>query len=234
VTDVTVTQPEVALVTSATSASDLLSLHESIAGLLATQGDYRRAYQHLRAALDLSRAGSLRDSLTAGYNRRYLDQRLHGLLAERCGPAGIAIALIDLDLFKQVNDTFGHVVGDNVLRRVAYLLQEGLPSGGFSARYGGEEFALVLPDVDAGTAIRIAEDARARVAHHPWSNVRPGLRVTISVGLVHETKHRAGRAREAERQLVQADKLLYAAKRAGRNLVAYRDRESIQIVEHPQ
>ena len=70
------TQPEVALVTSATGTSDLLSLHESIAGLLATQGDYRRAYQHLRAALDLSRAGSLRDSLTAGYNRRYLDQRL--------------------------------------------------------------------------------------------------------------------------------------------------------------
>ena len=57
-TDVTVTQPEVALVTSATSASDLLSLHESIAGLLATQGDYRRAYQHLRAALDLSRAAA--------------------------------------------------------------------------------------------------------------------------------------------------------------------------------
>lgn len=227
-------QPEAAFIAGEARPSDLLALHESIADLLATQGDWRRAYQHMRAALDISHAGSLRDSLTSSYNRRYLDQRLHGLLAERRGRAGIAIALIDLDLFKHVNDTFGHVVGDDVLRRVATLLQEGLPPGGFCARYGGEEFALVLPDVDAGTAVKIAEDTRARVARHPWAELRPGLRVTVSVGLSHVTKHGHGRATEAERQLVRADTLLYAAKRAGRNTVAYRDRESIHIVEHPQ
>jgi diguanylate cyclase (GGDEF)-like protein len=234
-----VSQPDAALIPSATGSNDLLALHESIAGLLATQGDWRHAYRHLRAALDLAHAGNLRDSLTASYNRRYLDQRLHGLLSERRGRAGIAIALVDLDHFKRVNDTFGHVVGDGVLRRVAELLQEGLPPSGFCARYGGEEFVLVLPDVDAASAIRIAEEARARVARHPWSQLRPGLRVTISVGLAHETltpemRPSAGRAVEAERQLVRADKLLYAAKRAGRNMVAYRDRESVQIVEHPK
>jgi diguanylate cyclase (GGDEF)-like protein len=124
-----------------------------------------------------------------------------------------------------------------VLRQVADLLPEGLPAGGFCARYGGEEFVLVLPDVDATTAIRIAEEARARIARHPWSQLRLGLRVTVGVGLAHETfspegRPDAGRGFEAERQLVRADKLLYAAKRAGRNLVAYGDRETIQIVEH--
>jgi len=233
VTEVTVSQPEAAFKAGEAGPGDLLALHESIAGLLATQGDWRRAYQHMRAALDISHAGSLRDSLTASYNRRYLDQRLRGLLADR-GRGAIAIALIDLDLFKHVNDTFGHVVGDDVLRRVASLLQEGLPPGGFCARYGGEEFALVLPDVGAEAAVKIAEDTRARVARHPWDELRSGLHVTISVGLSQVTKHGHERASEAERQLVRADTLLYAAKRAGRNTVAYRDRESIQLVEHPQ
>jgi two-component system cell cycle response regulator len=208
---------------------DLVALHESIADLLAGQGDWRRAYQHLRSALDLAHAGSLRDSLTASYNRRYLDQRLHGLLGDRHGRAGVAIALIDLDLFKNVNDTFGHMVGDVVLRRVAELLQEGLPADGFCARYGGEEFALVLPDVDARGALLIAEATRARVADHPWSQLRPGLAVTISVGIAHETQPGPG-----QRQLVHADTLLYAAKRAGRNAVAYQGRESVQIVRHRQ
>jgi diguanylate cyclase (GGDEF)-like protein len=213
----------------ASNTVDLVALHESIAGMLAGQGDWRRAYQHLRSALDLAHAGSLRDSLTASYNRRYLDQRLHGLLVDRRARAGIAIALIDLDLFKNVNDTFGHVVGDVVLRQVADLLQEGLPAEGFCARYGGEEFVLVLPDVDAVAGIRIAEETRARVAAHPWSQLRPGLTVTISVGLAHEAQPGPG-----QRQLVHADTLLYAAKRAGRNVVAYQERESVQLVRHRQ
>jgi two-component system, cell cycle response regulator len=213
----------------ASNTVDLVALHESIAGMLAGQGDWRLAYQHLRSALDLAHAGSLRDSLTASYNRRYLDQRLHGLLVDRRARAGVAIALIDLDLFKNVNDTFGHVVGDVVLRRVADLLQEGLPADGFCARYGGEEFVLVLPDVDAGAGIRIAEEARARVADHPWSQLRPGLSVTISVGLAHEAQPCPG-----QRQLVRADTLLYAAKRAGRNVVAYQEHESVQLVAHRQ
>jgi diguanylate cyclase (GGDEF)-like protein len=235
---IAVTQPEIVLPVSAMDSVpgagvpdnvDLVSLHESIASLLADQGDWRRAYQHLRSALDLAHAGSLRDSLTASYNRRYLDQRLHGLLGDRRARAGVAIALIDLDLFKNVNDTFGHLVGDGVLRRVADLLQQDLPVGAFCARYGGEEFALVLPDIDARTALRIAEETRARVADHPWSQLRPGLSVTISIGLAHEIQPRPG-----QRQLVCADTLLYAAKRAGRNIVAYRDHESVQIVGHPQ
>ncbi|MEV4142958.1 GGDEF domain-containing protein [Amycolatopsis sp. NPDC049691] len=208
-------------------APDLLRLHEAVATLFATQGDWRRAYQHLRSALDIARDGSLRDALTSSYNRRYLDERLSGPFADR-QPGPLGIALVDLDRFKRVNDTYGHLVGDRVLRRVADLLQEKLPPDGFCARYGGEEFVLWLPGVDAGHAVEIVDAARVRVARHPWSELQPGLRVTISAGLAHE-----GSGAPA-RQLRSADDLLYAAKRAGRNKVAYQGAQSTRLITHSE
>ncbi|MBB2933109.1 diguanylate cyclase (GGDEF)-like protein [Amycolatopsis bartoniae] len=230
--------------------ADEASLHETIAGTLASQGDWRRAYEHLRVALALARAEpsipeqlrrevdrlrreraeareeSLRDALTAVYNRRYLDQRLEDLLSDARKP--VAVALVDIDLFKNVNDTFGHVVGDQVLRRVAELLREGLPSHAFCARYGGEEFMLVLPAVQPDAAVRIAELARARIAEHPWSALCEGLAVTISVGLAYQS----GEMSANRRQVLEADDLLYAAKHAGRNRVAYRDHAGTRVVEY--
>ncbi|WP_410656059.1 GGDEF domain-containing protein [Amycolatopsis sp. lyj-112] len=229
-TEVSVAADDEAALPAGPPSTDLLGLHESIALVLATQGDWRRAYHHLKSAFDLARAGSLRDTLTSSYNRRYLDQWLHGPATEHRRPPGIAIALVDLDLFKEVNDTFGHLVGDRVLREVAELLQQGLPPEAFCARYGGEEFALVIPDVDAARAVRIADTARVRVSRHPWERIRPGLAVTISVGLAHESGEGPDRAGEPERQLRRADTLLYAAKRAGRNKVAYDEKESSQVI----
>lgn len=237
-------------------SSKLIRLHESIAGLLASRGEWRQAYQHLRSALDLvysdrieqppvpeqlrrevdrlrrehaeAREQSIRDSLTASYNRRYLDQRLTSLLADTAtanARDGLAVALVDLDWFKQVNDTFGHLVGDRVLQRVVELLSDGLPDGAFCARYGGEEFVLVVPGIDAATAVAVAEAARARVEHNAWSQLVPGLRVTVSVGLAHQPAAGTAAGRpptSAEQQLLRADGLLYAAKQSGRNAVAYR------------
>jgi diguanylate cyclase (GGDEF)-like protein len=231
-------------------AGNLVSLHESIAALLASRGQYRQAYQHLRSALDLmselsappqipeqfrrevdrlrrehaeAHEQSIRDSLTASYNRRYLDQRLGEVLAEQANSSGLAIALVDLDWFKQVNDTFGHLVGDRVLQRVVELLQDGLPEGAFCARYGGEEFVLVLPGVDRPSAVALAEGARARVESYAWSTLVLGLRVTVSIGLAHEkAPHVAHNTPVSpERQLREADTLLYTAKQSGRNAVAY-------------
>jgi two-component system cell cycle response regulator len=219
--------------------------HEAIAAMLAADGQWRRAYEHLRVALDLHRAEaikaqrapvtvpeqlrhevarlrrehaeareeSFRDSLTASYNRRYLSQRLVTPLA------GLGVALVDLDWFKQINDTFGHVLGDRVLQRVVELLCAGLPNGAFCARYGGEEFVLVLPNTDSDTAVAIAEDARSRIERYPWDDLAPGLRVTISAGVAHDGP--ATGVADAEQKLLLADTLLYAAKQSGRNAVAY-------------
>jgi diguanylate cyclase (GGDEF)-like protein len=229
--------------------ASLVQLHESIAALLASRGQWRQAYQHLRSALELvhadkteppripeqlrrevdrlrrehaeAREQSIRDSLTASYNRRYLDQRLVTLLNEWRGkPSGLAIALVDLDWFKQVNDTFGHLIGDRVLQRVVELLQDGLPENAFCARYGGEEFALVLPGVAGPAAVAMAEAARIKIENHPWAEIVLGLRVTVSIGIAHEPAPGVGVG--PERQLRQADGLLYTAKQSGRNAVAYR------------
>ncbi len=235
-------------------------LHESIATLLASRGQWRQAYQHLRLALDLraeerepirapeqlrhevdqlrrehaeAREQSLRDSLTASYNRRYLDERLGDLSGD---PGGLALALVDLDCFKRVNDTYGHLLGDRVLQRVVEVLCDGLPPGAFCARYGGEEFVLVLPDVPPTTAVAICEAARARIEQHPWDALVPGLRVTVSIGVTQQGRRPLGE-REAgsaaphavQVMLDRADELLYAAKQAGRNAVAYRSAGALAL-----
>jgi diguanylate cyclase (GGDEF)-like protein len=239
----------------------LVQLHESIAALLASRGQWRQAYQHLRSALDIvyadqdeqpqipeqlrrevdrlrkehaeAREQSIRDSLTDSYNRRYLDQQLVDMLTERGTTGrGLAVALIDLDFFKQVNDTFGHLLGDRVLQRVVELLQHDLPRGAFCARYGGEEFALVLPGVDTSAAVSVAEAARERVERHDWAEIAPGLRVTVSIGLAHEPAADGSAERQpvgAEQQLLRADSLLYTAKQSGRNAVAYRENGRVRL-----
>lgn len=247
--------------TSESEGTGLVQLHESIAALLASRGQWRQAYQHLRSAFDLvyadqddqpqvpeqlrrevdrlrrehaeAREQSLRDSLTDSYNRRYLDERLLDMVAERGSTtSGLAIALIDLDWFKQVNDTYGHLLGDRVLQRVVELLQEELPEGAFCARYGGEEFVLVLPGVEPSPAVEIAESARMRVERHAWASLAPGLRVTVSIGLAYEPPTADSPTRPPavpEQQLLRADSLLYTAKQSGRNAVAYRENGRVRL-----
>jgi diguanylate cyclase (GGDEF)-like protein len=214
--------------------------HTSAAEELAADGHWEQAYQHLRAAVRIlhgqptvdeldqlrrehaeAREQSRRDSLTAIYNRRYLDERLVALLDEPAcrSAAGISVALVDADHFKQVNDTHGHLFGDRVLQRLVGELDTGLPDGAFCARYGGEEFALVLPGHDLRDAVRVCEAARHRIDRHPWNELDPALRVTVSIGVAHA----AGPVTDLQRLVGAADALLYSAKHSGRNAVAYRD-----------
>jgi diguanylate cyclase (GGDEF)-like protein len=154
------------------------------------------------------------DGLTGLPNKRAVTdalKRMYAHAATRGAP--LALLLLDLDHFKQVNDVRGHVVGDQVLAKVGAVLQSVLRSGDFAGRNGGEEFAIILPDTEIGMALQIAERVRAAVAEISL----PGtdMRVTASIGIAGYPDH----ATTPDRLERLADTALYLAKRQGRNRV---------------
>jgi diguanylate cyclase (GGDEF)-like protein len=220
----------------------------------ASAGDWEEAYRTLRQAVSLLESApatpppvhaeldrlrrehatvaeqARRDFLTASYNRRYLDDRLSTLLDDPgVAAVGMALAMADIDHFKQVNDRYGHPFGDRVLQRVVAELDAALPEGAFCARYGGEEFALVLPGLDPQEAVAVCERARNRIDRANWLELDPGLRVTVSIGVAHSI----ATPPDVEQLLVGSDMLLYAAKGAGRNAVAYREESGAVALAGP-
>ena len=158
---------------------------------------------------------ALRDALTGLRNRRYVDNELPIWVTQAINEnKPLAVALIDVDHFKRVNDGHSHAVGDLVLSRLAGLLTDAVAKSGLTARMGGEEFLVVLT---AENALDQYEALRERVESYPWSKVAPALAVTISIGA---TRLRPGRMTQAA-LLGQADRHLYAAKTAGRNRVVF-------------
>ena len=167
---------------------------------------------HTRAAE--FEAHALSDQLTGLANRRHLDMQLPLLLGhaeQRAQP--LTLALVDVDLFKSVNDRFGHAVGDRVLATLAQMLRENTRGSDLVARIGGEEFLLVLPDAPPADALEVCERLRARVAAHDWSALAPGLTVTLSLGLAHAPDY------AAQPLFERADAAMYRAKHLGRNRV---------------
>jgi diguanylate cyclase (GGDEF)-like protein len=157
-----------------------------------------------------------RDALTGLYNRRYVDERLSALLAEAATHrTPISLAIVDLDHFKQINDTLSHSTGDTVLQHVAQLLAEPATGAAIAARMGGEEFLLVFPGADAMEAQRRCDRLRLRLRSHPWQPITGSLPVTASIGVTTAPDGLG----LAPALLSQADHNLYAAKRAGRDRV---------------
>lgn len=156
-------------------------------------------------------AQSLHDHVSGALNRRGIDQRLALELAraERDGDR-LAIALIDIDHFKQINDTAGHAAGDAALKQVAQVISARLRSYDFFGRYGGDEFLLVLPQTSSDDALRVAE--RMEQAIRGLTVSRLALPITLSIGLTFATP-----GETAVSILARADMALYDAKRAGRN-----------------
>ena len=152
------------------------------------------------------------DPLTGLGNRRALDLWLGPALSRATRGEPLLLLLMDLDHFKQVNDNFGHHIGDAVLRQVAQLISQHCRSSDLAVRYGGEEFLLALSGVPPDEAIEIAERLRQAIAAHAWQQLRPGLTVTVSMGLTSATE-----ASDAAGLLTLADRRLYAAKYNGRN-----------------
>ncbi len=168
--------------------------------------------EHIHSLQELNtqvRALSISDPLTGLYNRRYLFEYLASLE----GTQSISIALLDLDHFKQINDTYSHFVGDEVLRGAATMLSAFLRGTDIAARFGGEEFVIVLNQTTLDQAVMACDRLRQTVAEHSWSETHPHLKVTISIGVA------SGLAKDYETLLVEADKKLYEAKHSGRNRV---------------
>jgi two-component system cell cycle response regulator len=169
----------------------------------------RRASEHFREMAH-------RDALTGLYNRRYVNERVPALLLESAARRRpVSVAIVDLDHFKRINDTFSHATGDTVLQHVAELLEDAAPGSAIAARMGGEEFLLVYPGVDAAEAEARCERLRLRIRAHGWEPITGTLQVTTSIGIT--TAPEGGSSFAA--LLSAADRNLYAAKNAGRDRV---------------
>ena len=169
------------------------------------------------------REQSSRDSLTGLYNHRYFQEMLrHEFLLAQRHRTELSCMMLDLDLFKEVNDTCGHPFGDLVLKGTAEQILHEARATDTVTRYGGEEFAVLLPNTDLEGAMRIAERIRARAEAYTHQDKDVAMRVTISIGLA---SNRAHSPKKPEELLAFADQALYRAKKAGRNkVVAYSER----------
>ncbi len=179
----------------------------------------RREIDRLREDLNRARDEALIDPLSLVFNRKGFDQRVQALLDTPVS-AGRAhcLVMMDVDRFKLVNDTHGHVMGDRILQAVAEVMRTTVTDSSYSvARYGGEEFAILLPQSTLDTAMALAEKVRQRVADMKIRDRRTQhvvLTVTISGGVAAMAS-----GDDASSLVARADKLLYAAKAAGRDRV---------------
>jgi diguanylate cyclase len=156
------------------------------------------------------------DDLTGSFNRRFIMGFLDNEIARaHRTKAPCSIALIDLDWFKRINDTYGHPTGDEVLRTFAITVFANIRGIDRFGRYGGEEFLLVLPDTPTEVAMRLLERLRQIIAELEWSAFSSGMRVTVSAGVA---TLRSDETPDA--LLARADRALYRAKAQGRNHIA--------------
>lgn len=163
------------------------------------------------------------DVLTGWHNRRYLAVRINEELARaRRGGAGLVCLMLDVDHFKRVNDTWGHVAGDAVLREIAQRVESQVRASDVAARFGGEEFVVLLPGTDAGAAAKLAERIRAAVAATPIT-VPSGepVTMTVSIGIADVSPRPDDEDLKTlgDSLIARADVALYAAKSAGRDRV---------------
>ncbi len=184
-----------------------------------TQVRRRRYQRRLRDHYESSVSMALTDSLTGLFNRRYLMAHLGKMMQEaNVGMKPLCLLIFDIDHFKRVNDTYGHGVGDEVLREFSSRLSKQLRSFDLLARLGGEEFVAVLPNIGRHTAFDVAYRLRKVIAETPFNiPLRGQITVTCSIGGVILEDD----VTNAESAIDHADKALYEAKASGRNCVYF-------------
>ena len=211
----------------------LLAIKEHMTGFRQREDEYneqssrligrlsKRLYQmekevdRLRVQICEKHKQSLSDTLTGLPNRKaydeHIEQELKYAIRKR---KPLTLLIFDIDYFKKVNDKFGHVTGDNILKRLASVLSETIREGDFLARYGGEEFAIVMSNTALKQAEEIAERLRATVQAHPFQYKNRHIDLTISGGLAQLRKDDT-----YESLFERADNALYVAKESGRNRI---------------
>jgi diguanylate cyclase (GGDEF)-like protein len=168
-----------------------------------------------------------RDGLTGLWNRLAIFQTLDSELARASrGGASLAIVMADIDHFKQINDTYGHLAGDAVLREAARRMSAILRKYDSIGRYGGEEFLIVIPGGQLADSLAVAERLRQAVGNEPYMLFDANCRTTASFGLAWND---CPDSTDANRLLREADSALYSAKRHGRNRVEVFDSASTAL-----
>ena len=171
------------------------------------------AYQTLHNTL---REQATRDSLTGLYNRRYLNENIEREFARaKRDNYPICVMIMDIDFFKQINDTYGHILGDEALKVLGALITANIRAGDIAFRYGGDEFIVVMPGAEIETATQrmdiLRQTFNATTIHNDKTEIKPTISVGISMFPVHGTN--------GSEILRSADAALYQAKQAGRNCI---------------
>ncbi|MDE2027401.1 MAG: sensor domain-containing diguanylate cyclase, partial [Candidatus Omnitrophica bacterium] len=191
-------------------ATDDLRFLRTIADLTSVAIENAQLYERLETM-------AIKDGLTGLYLRRHMLDRLQEEISrEMRRKRDLSFLMLDLDRFKQYNDTFGHMAGDIVLKAIAKIMEDHFHNPGeIVCRYGGEEFCALLPDCSKAKAVQLANDLRKKVESREIILRRQKTNVTVSIGVAAFPKDAAGR----DELIFKADEALYQAKESGRNKV---------------
>jgi two-component system cell cycle response regulator len=191
---------------------------EEMLARLRTQVKRKRYNEQLRISVTRTIEMAVIDGLTGLHNRRYLDNHLQTLVDRaKTRRRPLSMVMIDLDHFKRINDTFGHIAGDAVLKEAARRIRRNVRGIDLACRYGGEEFAVVMPETDGTTAAMVAERIRTQIGNLPIDANGTLLPITASFGV----SQLDWSADTLDGLVDRADQALYRAKKDGRNQVVY-------------
>lgn len=185
--------------------------------LIIQKEDLEIAHRELVSMLRQTEEKASKDELTGLYNRRQFSEVWHTQVSVALASnAPLGFLIMDIDHFKPVNDTYGHLAGDEVLRAFNKIQEHCLRKTDFIARYGGEEFVVLLPDASEKTLLEIGERIRRFVEGLVFDDIEKGFHITVSIGATHYMDREI-----PENTIKRADNNLYQAKNSGRNQLIY-------------